>query len=125
MTDQPSHIVAAVATLPLPDTGGGQDQVREVTVEWLRSLRSASTRRAYHHDLVVWLWWCDRTGLDPLAADRADVDLWIAGLTGASTTLARRRYAVASWYDHLGAAGLIAMNPARPAFRTRPNQNDS
>ena len=64
---------------------------------------SRHTRRAYFADLTDLLAWCDRHGVDPLAARRADLDAYKAALVGrfADRTIARRLAALSSWYAYL------------------------
>jgi integrase/recombinase XerD len=123
----------AVAVLPaLPQQGPDRDErygVRMLTVLWLEADKSDHTRRAYYADLGDWLGWCHRTGLDPLAARRADVDAWKATLvaTGrdgsvraaAAATVARRLAAVSSWYRYLVSNDVTARNPTEAVGRPR------
>ncbi|MFV2172897.1 tyrosine-type recombinase/integrase [Actinomadura sp. LOL_016] len=91
-----------------------------LTAAWLRSQSSDATRRAYYRDLAVWLDYCARTGLDPCAARRADIDDWSASMTvnvrgrsqpPSAATRARRLAAVSSWYTYLQSNDITERNP--------------
>ncbi|WP_165964472.1 site-specific integrase, partial [Actinomadura sp. KC216] len=115
-------VAGSVALLPaLPaDEPGDRYGTRSLTAAWLRGQRSDATRRAYYRDLASWLDYCARTGLDPRAARRADVDDWSASMTvtaaGAvrppgAATRARRLAAVSSWYTYLQSNDAADRNP--------------
>ncbi|MFI0408888.1 tyrosine-type recombinase/integrase [Actinomadura sp. 3N508] len=115
-------VAGSVALLPaLPaDEPGDRYGTRSLTAAWLRGQRSDATRRAYYRDLASWLDYCARTGLDPRAARRADVDDWSASMTvtagGAArppgaATRARRLAAVSSWYTYLLSNDAADRNP--------------
>jgi integrase/recombinase XerD len=98
------QIAAAVTSLPaLPSGSGTRYGPRPLTAAWLASMGSRHTRRAYFADLTDLLAWCDRHGVDPLAARRADLDGYRAGLVDrlADRTIARRLAALSSWYAYL------------------------
>ncbi|MEV5830197.1 site-specific integrase [Spirillospora sp. NPDC052242] len=118
----PEPIGEAVALLPAlqPDEPGDRYGLRGLTAAWLRSQSSDATRRAYYRDLAVWLDYCARTGLDPCAARRADVDDWSASMTvnvrgrsrpPSAATRARRLAAVSSWYTYLQSNDITERNP--------------
>ena len=121
----------AVAELPgLPDVDPlDRYGVQNLTVLWLEADKSEHTRRAYYADLADWLGWCLRTGIDPLAARRADVDAWKGtftvtaadGLprTPAAATIARRLAAVSSWYRYLVSNEVADRNPVDATRRPR------
>jgi integrase/recombinase XerD len=121
----------AVAVLPAMPPGDGYERygVRNLTVLWLEADKSEHTRRAYYTDLADWLGWCDRTGLDPLLARRADVDAWKGTLTvqapdggvrpAAAATLARKLAAVSSWYRYLMSNDVSERNPVEAVRRPR------
>jgi integrase/recombinase XerD len=121
----------AVDELPgLPDVDSQQRYgVRNLTVLWLEADKSDHTRRAYYADLADWLSWCLRTGIDPLAARRADVDAWKGTftVTGANlvprapapATVARRLAAVSSWYRYLVSNEVADRNPVDATRRPR------
>jgi site-specific recombinase XerD len=109
-------VAAATAALPLPAADGDADRrwnLRTATAGWLASRRSPHTRRAYFRDLADYLGWCERTGLDPRAATRADVDAYAAarcrGMAGASA--ARRLSTISSWYRYLVSTAVAGTNP--------------
>jgi integrase/recombinase XerC len=122
---------AAVAQLPgLPPSDPLQRYgIANLTVLWLEADKSEHTRRAYFADLGDWLGWCVRSGIDPLAARRADVDAWkgtfmVAGADGmlrpaAAATAARRLAGVSSWYRYLVSNEVADRNPLEAARRPR------
>lgn len=121
-----TQIAAAVEALPLPrDDAPSRWTLRGATAAWLASRRSSHTRRSYFADLTLWLGWCDRAGLDPRQALRADVDLWTTTITGSAATIARRLSAVSSWYDYLESNQLAGSNPARAVTRPRVDRDSS
>jgi integrase/recombinase XerD len=92
----------------------------DLAVWWL-SRYKPSTQQTYATYLPRWTAWCAEHGLDPLAARRADVELWLhtiadSGLSRAS--LAGHYDAVASIYRLALEENLLAANPcariARP-----------
>jgi site-specific recombinase XerD len=112
----------AVSLLPAlpPDAPGDRYGLRLLTAAWLRSQRSDATRRGYYRDLAGWLDYCARTGLDPRAARRADIDDWSASMTvtvggrsrpPSAATRARRLAAVSSWYAYLQSNDVTDRNP--------------
>jgi integrase/recombinase XerD len=122
---------SAVAELPgLPEaTARERYGVRNLTVLWLEADKSEHTRRAYYADLADWLGWCERTGIDPLAARRADVDAWkgtftVTGADGAprtpaAATVARRLAGISSWYRYLVSNEEADRNPVDAVRRPR------
>ncbi len=126
-----ARLGSAVDHLPgLPHAHPGDRYgVRNLTVLWLEADKSEHTRRAYFTDLAAWLTWCTRTGLDPLAARRADVDAWKGTFTviaddgairpAAAATTARRLAAISSWYRYLASNDAAERNPVDAARRPR------
>lgn len=126
-----SLLRSAVAELPgLPAVDPLERYgVRNLTVLWLEADKSEHTRRAYYADLAGWLAWCLRTGVDPLAARRADVDAWkgtftVTTPTGvvkppAAATVARRLAGVSSWYRYLLSNDAAERNPVEATRRPR------
>ncbi|SFQ55021.1 integrase/recombinase XerC [Amycolatopsis arida] len=124
-------LVEAVALLPALPPADPTDRyaVRHVTALWLAADKSEHTRRAYYADLAAWLSWCDRTGLDPLRARRADVDAWKATLTvtgrdgrprpAAPATVARTLAGVSSWYRYLQSNDVTDTNPIGAVTRPK------
>jgi integrase/recombinase XerD len=66
----------------------------ELTAWWL-SRYKASTQRTYATYLPRWVTWCADHGLDPLAARRADVELWLRSVADSGPS----RASVAAHYD--------------------------
>ena len=126
-------ITAAVALLPALPAADPADRyhVRNLTVLWLETDKSEHTRRAYYADLAAWLTWCQRTGLDPLAARRADVDAWKATITvsgpggatrkAAPNSIARKLAAISSWYRYLQSNDATTINPMAAIQRPKPH----
>jgi site-specific recombinase XerD len=124
-------LVEAVQTLPAlpPADPGDRYGVRALTVLWLEADKTEHTRRAYFADLAAWLEWCQRTGLEPLTARRADVDAWKATITvttkdggvkkASSSTVARRLAAVSSWYQYLEDNDVADRNPVSAVKRPK------
>ncbi|MGH3914089.1 MAG: tyrosine-type recombinase/integrase [Pseudonocardiaceae bacterium] len=125
------EITAAVGLLPALPVADPADRyhVRSLTVLWLEADKSEHTRRAYYTDLAAWLAWCERTGLDPMAARRADVDAWKATLTvtarngairrAAPSSVARKLAAISSWYRYLQSNDATTSNPMAAVQRPR------
>ncbi|HEY3686894.1 MAG TPA: tyrosine-type recombinase/integrase [Streptosporangiaceae bacterium] len=119
-------IAESVATLPaLPVADTGRYGVRALTHLWLRRRRSANTRRAYFRDLGLWLAYCDRHGLDPLRARRADIDDWVDTSGDAPRTANRRLSAVSSWYRYLAANDAVGGNPVALVDRADTGREES
>lgn len=124
-------LAEAVELLPAlpPVDPGDRYGIRALTVLWLEADKTEHTRRAYFADLAAWLEWCRRTGLDPLAARRADVDAWKATITVAgkdgvpkrasSSTVARRLAAISSWYQYLEDNDVADRNPVSAVKRPK------
>src|SRR5215213_9100268 len=92
----------------------------ELTTWWL-SRYKPSTQRTYATYLPRWRKWCADRGIDPLAARRADVELWLRSVadTGLSRASVAAHYdAVASIYRLAYDEDLIDHNPC--ARITRP-----
>ncbi|WP_431873366.1 tyrosine-type recombinase/integrase [Amycolatopsis sacchari] len=124
-------LAEAVSLLPAlpPADPGDRYAIRHVTVLWLKADKSEHTQRAYYADLAAWLSWCQRTGLDPLKARRADVDAWKTTLTvtgrdgvprpAAPSTVARTLAGVSSWYRYLQSNDVTERNPVAAAGRPK------
>lgn len=124
-------LAKAVELLPAlpPADPGDRYAIRHVTMLWLKADKSEHTQRAYYADLAGWLSWCERTGLDPLRARRADVDAWkltlsVTGRDGAPrpaapSTVARTLAGVSSWYRYLQSNDVTERNPFAAAGRPK------
>lgn len=124
-------LVQAVDILPALPEADPTDRytIRRLTVLWLEADKTPHTRRAYYADLAAWLSWCERTGLDPLAARRADVDAFKATLTvkgrdglprpAAPSTVARVLAAISSWYRYLESNDAVDRNPVTAVKRPK------
>lgn len=130
---EPSHddLATAVELLPAlpPPDPTDRYAIRHVTMLWLATDKTEHTRRAYFADLTAWLSWCDRTGLDPLSARRADVDAWKSTITvtgrdgaprpAAPSTVARTLAGVSSWYQYLMSNDVAERNPMAAVKRPK------
>jgi integrase/recombinase XerD len=88
---------------------------------WWLSRYKPSTQRTYATYLPRWSRWCAGRRIDPLAARRADVELWLRTVadTGLSRASVAAHYdAVASIYRLAYEEELVAANPC--ARVTRP-----
>jgi integrase/recombinase XerD len=123
-----AEAVELLPALPPPDPDDRYG-IRALTVLWLEADKTEHTRRAYFADVAAWLDWCERTGLDPLEARRADVDAWKATITvtakdgsirkASSSTVARRLAAVSSWYQYLEDNDVADRNPVSAVKRPK------
>jgi integrase/recombinase XerD len=118
-SDSIGQAVALLPALP-PEAAGDRYGLRLLTAAWLRGQSSDATRRGYFRDLGDWLDYCARTGLEPRAARRADIDDWSASMTvnvggrsrsPSAATRARRLAAVSSWYTYLQSNDVTDRNP--------------
>lgn len=68
--------------------------------DWLAEFPQPHTRRAYGHDLEVFLAWCAAEGLEPLELERADANRYRDQLVGnlAPATVDRRISSVKGFY---------------------------
>lgn len=124
-------LIEAVNLLPALPADDPTDRytIRRLTALWLEADKSPHTRRAYYADLAAWLSWCDRTGLDPLAARRAHVDAFKTTLTvrgrdgrprpAAPSTVARVLAAISSWYRYLESNDAAERNPVAAVKRPK------
>ncbi|WP_410663804.1 tyrosine-type recombinase/integrase [Amycolatopsis sp. lyj-84] len=124
-------LAEAVALLPTLPPADPLDRyaIRHITTLWLETDKTDHTRRAYYADLAAWLGWCDRTGLDPLTARRADVDAWKNTLTvtgrdglprpAADSTVARTLAGISSWYRYLQSNDIADRNPVSAVNRPK------
>jgi site-specific recombinase XerD len=118
----------SVDALPLPvDDAGRRWNLRTATAAWLASRKSAHTRAAYFGDLGAWLAWCKRTGLDPRAAVRGDVDAFAGAELAdvAPASAARKLSTLSSWYRYLVSNGVTATNPIEAVDRPAVNRDAS
>lgn len=93
---------------------------------WLISLTSENTRRAYRRDLAELFAFFDAQTFDALAAERHHIDVWRDGLTGATSTVARKLAAVSSFYSYAADdARVIPSNPVRRVSRPKVDADHS
>ena len=110
--------VPSCMTLTLPPTGHAAWD--ELAVWWLSRYKT-SAQRTYATYLPRWSAWCAGRRIDPLAARRADVELWLR--TVADSGLSRA--SIAAHYDAVASIYRLAYEeevvPANPCARvTRP-----
>jgi site-specific recombinase XerD len=99
----------------------------EVAVGFLLGYDKAHTRAAYRSDLRCFANWCAQTGLDPLAVQRAHLDVYARSLEGsglAPSSVARRLSTLSGLFRYAYEEGHIARNPAVHVRRPRVG-NDS
>lgn len=84
-------------------------------VEGHLSGRAPNTRAAYRADLDCWSGWCDAAGIDPLGAQRADVQAYVDHLRDrgrAPATIKRQLTALRGAYRWGVAENVLERNPA-------------
>jgi integrase/recombinase XerD len=112
------------------------DDLVGFTDAWLRNRRlSAHTRAAYQRDVAVWLRWCSRRAIDPLAASFLHVNEYARELESTvddrsgrpltPATVARRMSGLSSWYDFLVRLQAVGSNPVAGADRPRVDRDHS
>jgi integrase/recombinase XerD len=113
--------MAAGPVVVLPTSGHAAWD--DLTAWWL-SRSKPSTQQTSATYLPRWTTWCRCRGLDPLAARRADVELWLHSVAGCGlsrASIAGHYDAVASIYRLAFEENLTAANPcariARPRVR--------
>lgn len=119
-----------VAPLDTPTSTG--HTVSQLLYSFLGGLETESTRKAYTGDLRQYLAWLDQRGLDPLAVQRPEADMYAAhlqtvvsarGKTYGRKTRARKLAAVASFYAYLDKLDVISRDPFNRV--TRPKSTDA
>ncbi|MEZ3156679.1 tyrosine-type recombinase/integrase [Microbacterium sp. BWR-S6Y] len=93
--------------------------------EWLVSLTSENTRRAYRRDLHELFAFLDSGDVDALQAERRHIDLWRTTLTGAASTTARKLAAVSSFYTYALSGSYVRTNPVTLVKRPKINADYS
>jgi site-specific recombinase XerD len=87
-----------------------------------------ATRRSYTTDLRDWFGWCRETGLRPLEAQRAHMELYLRQLEelGRSpATISRRITSVGGWYRWLNEEGVLDKNPLARVKRPRVHEEST
>jgi integrase/recombinase XerD len=105
------------ATLPASGHAAWDD-----LAAWWLSRYKPSTQRTYATYLPRWVRWCTGRGLDPLAARRADVELWLRSVADsglARASIAAHYDAVASLYRLAHEEELVAVNPCARVVRPK------
>ena len=81
---------------------------------WLRDGLAAASLASYRRDLVAWRDWLAKDGRALLAAERGDLERWLAGQFAAkakATSVARRLSALRRFYRRQLDHGTIALDP--------------
>lgn len=103
-------------TFLIPRTEGpGHLSDERLAGSFLAGFRSVETRKAYAHDLRVWLEFLRCYGLDVLEVRRPVVETYMRELEGqglANNTRSRRLSTIKSFYNFLWEEDLIQGNPA-------------
>ena len=105
------------ATLPASGHAAWDD-----LAAWWLSRYKPSTQRTYATYLPRWVRWCTGHGIDPLAARRADVELWLRSVADsglARASIAAHYDAVASLYRLAHEEELVAVNPCARVARPK------
>lgn len=84
-----------------------------------RLLQGTSARR-YRDDVLSWLAFMDKVGLDALRATPSHVKTWLDSEGGAVNTRARRVSALSAYYAYCAQTGHAVDNPAIAQLRGRP-----
>ncbi|MCX4799663.1 site-specific integrase [Streptomyces sp. NBC_01242] len=84
-----------------------------------RLLQGTSPRR-YRDDVLAWLAFMDKVGLDALRATPSHVKTWLDSEGGAVRARARRVSALSAYYAYCAQLGHAADNPAIAQLRGRP-----
>jgi site-specific recombinase XerD len=109
----------------LPSGAGGlldahHDRLRLAVGGYLARFQGAS-RQHTDSDLRVFLEWCERQGLDPLAASRAHIELYVRWMQEvrrfAASTVSRRASVVAGFYRTCVIDSVLDRSPAEHVRR--------
>lgn len=98
----------------------GAPRHEQYAAAWLAGYRNAKTRVAYTHSIGTWFDWCARMQLDPLAAVRAHVDLYMRNLEAQGLkdrTVASRLSAMSAFYTYLVDEDVLGRSPLRGVKR--------
>jgi integrase/recombinase XerD len=108
--------------LPLPVTVEGSDVLRRAVAGYLARYKGLS-RSHTESDLRVFLLWCAERGLDPLAAQRPHIELYVRRMQEVRrfkpSTVSRRISIVAGFYRTCVIDQILASSPAEHV--RRPN----
>lgn len=130
MTAQPVATPAAVdrtAGLTLWTTPATTDPLTMAALEFLAGYKK-STRRCYRGVLKLYTGWCIQNGLDPMAARRPHIDLfvrWLEEVDYARNTRAKYVSAVCLFYTFMHEQKYIDENPATRVKRPKWDQESS
>ena len=122
------ELVPAASDLPEPFT----DRLRLAVAAYLARFKGSS-RAHTESDLRCYLSWCAERSLDPLAAQRPDLELYIRWMQEIRrfkpSTVSRRFSVVAGFYRTCVIDGLMQHSPGehvrRPAVPTKLNPSPS
>ncbi|MDI5964814.1 tyrosine-type recombinase/integrase [Streptantibioticus silvisoli] len=104
--------------------------------DWLTAYdASPRTVAGYAREARVWSAWCESQGLDPLKAERRDVDRFAQERRrdpadpekkgDSPRTLARRLAAISSLYAYAQSTDVVTRNPAKAVRRPKVNRRQS
>src|SRR5690606_7798300 len=110
--------VPAVTHAELGSHEDPRQRLERAVAGFLARYRS-TTRGTYRIGIRQWIQWCEEVGVDPLAPERAHVEIWARTLEEqgiARSTLAHKINVLSSFYKVLAADGVVVRNPL-PAVR--------
>lgn len=102
--------------------GVGPARHEQLVAAWLAGYRVEKTRIAYAHSLRTWFDFCGLNAVDPLAAIRAHVDLYMRSLEAAGLadrTVASRISALSAFYTYLVDEDVLPKSPVRGVKRPK------
>src|SRR3954451_14832712 len=108
-----------MSAVTLPPTGHA---AWDDLADWWLSRYKPSTQRTYATYLPRWNRWCAAAGIDPLAARRADVELWlhtVADSRLSRASIAAHYDAAASLYRLAYVEELVVANPCARVARPK------
>lgn len=89
---------------------------------WLYGYTSPNTQRAYRSDAMAWTKFCVAGRVEPLAAIRAHIDIWVQTMTAERTrpaTIRRRIASISSLYDYALDHDIVRSNPCSRVRRPK------
>jgi integrase/recombinase XerD len=117
------------------ELAGDEKEFSDLVELWLETrAKSEHTKTAYRTDSDLWMSWCSAHGVDPMKAEKTDVERWHRQLAETPTrnrrpparaTLARRVSSVASLYDFLVEEDYVDKVPIRSSTRPRAEKESS
>jgi integrase/recombinase XerD len=109
-----------LASIPSPQAGPLPDQLRRAVSAYLACFKGSS-REHTESDLRCYLTWCAERGLDPLAAQRQHLELYIRWMQETRrfkpSTISRRFSVTAGFYRTCAIDGVLEHSPAEHVRR--------